>query len=298
MPKKRAKRLQKPQSKKSKGGKSTPKSAQPTRKHRRDPRRQIHDIPETPPEGNHYVYGIHAVMNALQDPAYIQKIYVDKALPSKRRRDIESQARQHSITVQHVPKSKLDSLADHHQGVIALIISQPLQTLTEWLESVQDMVNNNTGVVIALDEVTDPHNIGAVIRVAESLGCLGVILPRHRSGVLSPVVSKVSAGADQWLPLVQVTNLAQSLTRLKESGFWILGTEIQEDTPAFQEIDYSQLPTVIVLGSEGKGIRPGVKQVCDMTGYIPLSGNTQSLNVSTAAAIFLYEITLQQNQNI
>jgi 23S rRNA (guanosine2251-2'-O)-methyltransferase len=111
---------------------------------------------------------------------------------------------------------------------------------------------------------------------------------------VSPVASKAASGADRTLPLIQVTNLTQALDELKEAGFWVLGTDVSPDVESFQKYDYSSLPTVIVMGSEGKGLRPRVKEACDMLGYIPMFGKVESLNVSNATAIIAYEVAMQQ----
>lgn len=167
--------------------------------------------------------------------------------------------------------------------------------LEDWIESIKpQLAQNSGGLVIALDEITDQHNIGAIIRVAETMGALGVLFPKHRGGIISPVASKVSSGADKYVPLVQVGNMNTALNTLKQAGFWILGSECNPEATPFYQYDFRNLPTVLVMGSEGKGLRPSIASSCDMLGYIPMYGQIQSLNVATATAIMAYEIVTQQ----
>ena len=306
----RAKSKKSPRKGGSKKRRPMPKSAMPTKKHRRDPRRMIKDeVVLDNRDESQYVYGKNAVTEVLRrEPKRVQKIYVGKETSGDKRISlIYKLARENNVTLQPVPDAKLTALVDvdvrHkaelvHQNVIALVSPVPLLDLDDWIEDIADSVQESQkGLVVALDEVTDPHNIGAIIRVAESMGALGVMLPKHRSGVVSPVASKAASGADRIIPLIQVTNLSQSLEKLKEIGFWVLGSALEEDTPVFSQLNYRDMPTVLVMGSEGKGLRPGVKGVCDMLGYIPMYGETQSLNVATATAIMAYEIAMQQHES-
>lgn len=286
-----------------------PKSSLPTTKHRKDPRRVIRKKSILDNDQSQYIYGKNSLIELLrQDPKRIQKIYVSKIVISDDKRVdlIFKLIKENELLFQKVPSQKLNSLVDMemrhkaefvHQGFVAVVTAKPLLSLDEWLLSVKEKVaEEEKGVVIVLDEITDPHNIGAIIRVAESMGVLGMIVPKHKSGIISPVVSKVSSGADRYLPVVQVGNLNQALQSLKKEGFWILGSDVSEESRAFYEYDYKKMPTVLVMGSEGKGIRDSIKSSCDMLGHIPMFGKTESLNVSTATAIMLYEITLQQNR--
>ncbi len=296
-----------------KKGTPLPKSALPTNKHRRDPRRKLKDYQETQNMNSpmsQYLYGKNAVLEILRNsPRRVQKLYMAKDTSSKdpRLEEIRTLSKDTLASIQLVPTAKLDGLLEQeafseslvHQGIVALVTAVPLLELEEWLEQIKEQVETTQkGFVVAVDEVTDPHNIGAIIRVAEAMGALGLVLPRHRSGIISPVASKAASGADRTLPLIQVTNLTQSLNTMKEYGFWVLGSDVSPETPAFQQINYAELPTVIVLGSEGKGLRQGVKDACDMLGYIPIMGEVESLNVSTAAAIMCYEVSMQQNREV
>ena len=315
-PKKKKASSKRPSGKKRKvvlGKKGTPlpKSALPTRKHRRDPRNMIKDVQNTQSidsSQSHYLYGKNAVLEILRNnPKRVQKLYMAKTASSKDPRisEITELSKNTLAHIQSVPSAKLDTLLEQeqeaqglvHQGIVALVTAVPLLELEEWLNQIKEHVETTQkGFVVAIDEVTDPHNIGAIIRVSEAMGALGLVLPRHRSGIISPVASKAASGADRTLPLIQVTNLTQALMTMKDYGFWILGADVSPETQPFHQINYTELPTVIVLGSEGKGLRQGIKDACDMLGYIPIIGQVESLNVSTAAAIMTYEVAMQQNR--
>jgi 23S rRNA (guanosine2251-2'-O)-methyltransferase len=182
-----------------------------------------------------------------------------------------------------------------HQGLAAKVKAQPKLELNQFLVSLKPQIEaSQKGVIIALDGVTDPHNIGAVIRVAEGLGALGLLLPKHKSGKITPTTIKVASGAVEHLPIVEVVNLTKALQKCKEIGFWVLGSDCESDTPVFFEHDYSNTPIVLVMGSEGTGMREGIRNQCDFFGHIPLKGHVQSLNIATATAIMAYEIIKQQ----
>jgi 23S rRNA (guanosine2251-2'-O)-methyltransferase len=289
-----------------------PKSAMPTTKHRRNPANMISKSLQGKFDknlaGSQYIYGKNAVLEALKkDAKRVQKIYItrENQIRDKRLELILELTKDSLTLIQYVPIQKLNGLIDGeltdqaefiHQGIIALVIAEPLLSLEEWMQTIKESVTHSSkGLVIALDEITDQHNIGAIIRVAETMGALGVLLPKHRGGIISPVASKASSGADKYIPLVQVGNMNTALNTLKQSGFWILGSDCNPSTTPFHQYDFSNLPTVLVMGSEGKGLRPSITSSCDMLGYIPMYGKVQSLNVATATAIMAYEIVTQQN---
>lgn len=257
-----------------------------------------------------YVYGRNTVLSLLEhDAARVQKVFVAEGLKSERRlSEIQQRCKNEGVLQITVPRLKLEQVLQQceayleeeaeggkgvHQGVVALVSEKPMLELHAWISSLP--TPRPMGWVLALDGITDPHNIGAMLRVAEGAGCLGVLLPKHRSGGLSPVVSKTSAGADALLPLVQVTNLGQALDSLKKEGFWLVGTALPSPTLRVQP--YHQLafdmPTVLVMGSEGEGLRPSIQKACDFLVTIPMLGKVQSLNVATATAVLAFHIALQ-----
>jgi 23S rRNA (guanosine2251-2'-O)-methyltransferase len=291
--------------------KDVPKSALPTTKHRRNPANQI----AKPSKGkvlldkdsSQYIYGKNSVLEVLKkSPKRVQKIYItrENQVRDKRLEQILELAKESLALVQYVPIQKITGLLEKeifeagdyiHQGIVALITAEPLLGLDDWIDSIQAKLEQNPGgLVIALDEITDQQNIGAIIRVAETMGALGVLFPKHRGGIISPVASKVASGADKYVPLVQVGNMNTALNTLKQTGFWILGSECNPEATPFYQYDFRNLPTVLVMGSEGKGLRSSIASSCDMLGYIPMYGQIQSLNVATATAIMAYEIVTQQ----
>lgn len=224
---------------------------------------------------------------------------IDILLVSKDRQDIKLSkcldlAKKNSVRHRFANRDELDGYSEHHQGIIALVNhtvhhNAPTLTLTDLIEhSLQ-----SKRLILALDGVTDPHNLGACIRSAEALGADGVIIPKDRSAQVNATVHKTSSGASQILPVLAETNLAQSLTQLKEAGFWLTGLEGDAET-SIADIDFTY-PTVIVLGSEGSGLRRMTKEHCDYLAKIPMSGQTESLNVSVACGITLFEVMRQRN---
>jgi 23S rRNA (guanosine2251-2'-O)-methyltransferase len=268
-------------------------------------------------EGAHYLFGRHAVLELLeQNPKRVQKLFVaERAGRDKRLDKIISLCEGNGIRWIQVPRQKIDNIVKYHaetfgeedetynpasaQGVAVMVTAQPLLELSELITNAQTY---STQLVIALDEVTDARNIGAILRVADAVGACGVLLPKHRSGGLSPLASKTAVGADQYVPIAQVTNLGNALNELKEAGYWTVATlcETGEDAHAvqhYQTVKYD-VPIVLVVGSEDKGVRPSLAKHCDFRVNIPMFGQVDSLNVSTATAVLAYEIIQQQRRNL
>jgi len=285
---------------------------------------QATQIHEKLAEGGAYtLYGKHAVLEVLQSaPSRVQKVLVmEDAQPDKRINKITALCESSGIYWQLVPKAKLDTmmtyLADatthledgvetgHHQGVIAIVTAQPLLSVEELLDSAP--ANNAPCLIFALDEVTDPRNVGALLRVADAAGAKGMIIGKHRSAALNAVVSKTAAGADHWMPMAQATNLTQALELCKAAGFWIVGSACESTgvdargyTTSVKPVDYTAIdynaPIVVVLGNEGEGLRPTILKQCDFLANIPMLGKVQSLNVSTAGAVLVFEVVKQQQR--
>jgi 23S rRNA (guanosine2251-2'-O)-methyltransferase len=232
---------------------------------------------------------INPLLEALRSsPLRVTKIFVQRDTERKRISGIIKMARSRNIPVVWVPRERLDRMDKHHQGVVAL--SSP-----KAFSSVESILSGSkTPFLLLLDGVEDPQNLGAIIRTAEGAGVDGLILPERRSAGLSDVVSSVSAGALEHVKIARVKNLAQSMDRLKNKGIWFVGAEGGRDSYWF-DFDYN-VPLGLVLGSEGKGLRPRVKNKCDQILSVPLLGEATSLNVASAAAIFMYEVVRQRKK--
>ena len=233
-----------------------------------------------------YVAGIHPVEILLSEsPEKIQGLfYIPRQSPSPRIRKLLDVARRKHIPVTPASPEDAPRSESPHQGIWARITPLSPLSLKAWLPLQK---NRNICTLLILDSITDPHNIGAIIRTAACLGCQGILLPKNRSAPLSPVVWKVSAGAAGVLPILQEVNLARAVEYLKRNGFWIFGTRAQEAIPVWKA-PWSERCAVI-FGNEGKGIRPLLKSKCDFHLSIPLTGSITSLNVSVAAGMILYE---------
>lgn len=231
------------------------------------------------------VYGFHAVLARLRaDPAAVIEIFLDETRGDARARDLVSLAERAGLRVMRVPAKRLDGFygGGRHQGVVARIaVKAARESLDEILEQVEKPL------LLVLDGVTDPHNLGACLRVANAAGVHAVIAPRDRAAGVSAVVSKVASGAAEITPYFMVTNLARTLGELKERNIWVVGTDAQAGSTLYE----SDLPEAVawVLGAEGAGMRRLTRETCDLLVRIPMHGAVDSLNVSVAAGIVLFE---------
>lgn len=229
----------------------------------------------------------NALLEALKSsPQRIHKILIQKDAKRGRISEIIRLARERRIPVFFVPRPKLDRLDRHHQGAVAFLSPKEFDSLESILSSA------DVPFLVLLDGVEDPQNLGAIIRTAEGAGVDGIILPERRSAGLTEAVSIVSAGALEHLQVARVKNLARTMEDLKKRGMWLVGAEGGREE-YWYEFDY-RLPVAIVLGSEGKGLRPLIREKCDKVLSLPLLGDITSLNVSAAAAVFLYEVVRQR----
>ncbi len=219
-------------------------------------------------------------------PNRVNKIFIQRDKRQKRIAEIIHLARAGRIPVLFVPRQKLDRLERNHQGAVALVSPKEFCSLEIILSSAK------IPFLVLLDGVEDPQNLGAIVRSAEGAGADGIILGERRSVGLSETVSSVSAGALEHVRVARVKNLARTMDELKDRGLWLVGAE-GGGKECWFEFDY-KLPVGIVFGSEGKGLRPLIKKKCDKILAIPLLGKITSLNVSAAAAIFLYEVVRQR----
>jgi len=219
-------------------------------------------------------------------PERVSKIFIQKERGPHRIGEIIQEARAQGIPFLFIPKQKLDQLAPHHQGVLAEISAKEFTSLEDILAGA------GRPFLVLLDEVEDPQNLGAIIRSAAGAGVDGVILPERRSAGLTDVVATVSAGALEHVKVARVTNLARAMEELRERGVWFVGAD-GSAPDAWTEFDYT-LPVGIVLGSEGRGLRPLIRKSCDKLLAIPLAGGVNSLNVASAASVFLFEAVRQR----
>jgi 23S rRNA (guanosine2251-2'-O)-methyltransferase len=242
---------------------------------------------------NSVAYGTHAVRVLLaRSPTRVRRVLVAAGRDAGRHAEIKALAQRAGIQVSAADDSMLDRLAEggRHQGVVAEIAPRagdPETQLEEALEAAGD-----APLLLVLDGVQDPHNLGACLRSADAAGVAAVIAPRDRAAGLTPVVRKVAAGAAETVPFVSVVNLARTLRELKERGIWLVGTDDETDKSIY-EADFKG-PTAIVMGSEGDGLRRLTRECCDQLVSIPMAGAVESLNVSVATGIVLFEAVRQR----
>jgi 23S rRNA (guanosine2251-2'-O)-methyltransferase len=241
------------------------------------------------------ITGIHAVLAALtQHPERVGEVWVSRERRDRRLGEVMAAARDAKIKVHQVPRTALDRLAgERHQGVAARV----QQTTVHRAEDLDAFLDALTGtpLLLVLDGVQDPHNLGACLRSADAAGASGVIVPRDHTAPLSPVARRAAAGAAETVPLFEVTNLARTLRALKARGLWLVGAAHDAETDIYGA-DLKG-PTVLVLGGEGQGLRRLTREECDVLARIPMAGTVASLNVSVAAGICLFEAMRQRRRN-
>jgi len=231
------------------------------------------------------VFGFHAVLSRLRaDPQSVIEIFLDEKREDGRVRDLAAAAERAGVRLMRVPAKRLDGFAGggRHQGVVAKVEVKDLsKDLDQVLEGVEKPF------LLVLDGVTDPHNLGACLRVANAAGAHAVIAPKDRACGITPAVSKVASGAAESTPYLMVTNLARCLADLKQRNIWVVGADERAEKTVFQ----TDLPDSIawVLGAEGEGMRRLTRESCDMLARIPMKGEVESLNVSVSAGVCLFE---------
>lgn len=231
--------------------------------------------------------GRNPVTEALRSGRELNKIWVAEGINKKSIGEILSLANKAKVVVQYVPNKRLDSLLDsHHQGVVASVAAYRYAELEEIFELAAQ--KEEDPFILILDELEDPHNLGLILRTADATGVHGVIIPRRRSVGLTAVVAKASTGAIEYVPVVRVNNLSQTVTQLKERGVWVAGTDAQGSTD-YRQMD-ATLPLAMVIGSEGKGMSRILKEKCDFLYHLPMVGQVTSLNASVAASLLMYEV--------
>ena len=243
-------------------------------------------------ENDGVIEGRNAVTEAIRAGVAIDKIYLLKGEGDSALGHIASAAREQGVVVVNTDRRKLDAMSrtHAHQGVIALAAVREYASVDDILAAAQ--AKNEPPLIVVCDELSDPHNLGAVIRTADAAGAHGVIIPKRRSAGLTAVVGKTSAGAVAHVPVARVPNLPALLKELKEAGVWVFGTAAERTSTLYQA-DLKG-PAAIVIGSEGDGMGRLVRENCDFIVSIPMRGKINSLNASAAAAVLLYEAVRQR----
>src|SRR6184192_491570 len=241
----------------------------------------------------HFIYGINAVTEALKARGRaFEWVGVAKDRHDLRLQRVVEESRRNGIAVRFVPRAELDRMAGNnaHQGVVAVTSAKQYTDLDDVIAAKRGQYS----LIVLLDGVEDPHNLGAILRTADAAGANGVVIPERRAAGITGTVAKASAGASEHLPVAKVTNISRTLEELKAKGLWIAGLD-ERGTQNYDSVDY-KMDCAVVLGAEGKGLHDLVKKKCDFLISIPMLGKVPSLNVSVAAGIMLYEIVRQRRQ--
>ncbi len=241
-----------------------------------------------------WVYGFHAVDGVLKrDPRRITALWLQADRRDKRAQAIETLASNQGVRIERVERYRLDQEIDgRHQGIAAQVESVAAEGPLDEAALLKLVVAAEQPLVLVLDGVTDPHNLGACLRSADAAGVTAVVTPKNRSADLTAVVSKVACGAAESIPFARVTNLARTLAALKDAGLWVVGTSGEADTLLYQQ-DLSG-PLAIVMGAEGEGMRRLTSEHCDYLVKLPMAGAVESLNVSVATGVCLFEAVRQR----
>ena len=237
------------------------------------------------PMENNLLVGRNPIREALKAGRDIEKLLVARGELIGSAREIVGMARDAKIVVQEVARERLDAMAPNHQGLIAVASAYSYKTVEDMLALAKE--RGEAPFLVILDGVTDPHNLGAIIRSAECVGAHGVIIPERRAVGLTPSAVKASAGAVEHIPVAKEVNLTRTIERLKKEGIWVYGAAMKGED--FRKVDFSG-PAALVIGSEGEGISRLVMESCDRLVSLPIKGQLDSLNASVAAGVLLYAI--------
>lgn len=237
------------------------------------------------------IEGRNAVLEALRAGKPIDKLYVLDGCPDGPVRTIIREAKKGDTIINYVKKERLDQLSEtgYHQGVIAMAASYEYATVEDILEKAKE--KGEAPFIFVLDNIEDPHNLGAMIRTANLAGAHGVIIPKRRAVGLTSTVARTSAGAINYTPVAKVTNLKQTMEQLKKEGMWFVCADM-DGTPYYQ-MDLKG-PMGLVIGNEGEGVSRLIKETCDFVASIPMKGDIDSLNASVAAGVLAFEIARQR----
>nr|WP_055160308.1 23S rRNA (guanosine(2251)-2'-O)-methyltransferase RlmB [Mitsuokella jalaludinii] len=238
--------------------------------------------------------GRNAVTEALKSGRGINKLWIASGDREGSVAELAALAKERGIVVQYVERAKIESLAGghRHQGVLAYVAPVPYAELDDILKAAEE--KGEAPFLVLLDELEDPHNLGALLRTADATGVHGILIPKRRSVSLNATVAKTSAGAVEYVPVARIGNIAQTLKKLKEKGFWVAGADMDGEK-AYYEADLTG-PLVLVVGSEGRGMSRLTKEACDFIVSMPMVGRINSLNASVAGSILMYESMRQRLQ--
>ncbi len=245
---------------------------------------------------NHHIYGLSPVLEALRaGRRTIQKILIAEGANPTRLAELTTLARQSGVAIERRERRLLDEMTRraNHQGIVALVAGEAGGKAAAYTDA--DLILGSLSalpLLVLLDNIEDPHNLGAIIRSCECAGVEGVFIPEHRAAGLTETVTKTSAGAVEYVRIARVTNLVSLMDRLKEQHVWVIGIEGDGET-SYTNFDLN-VPLALVMGSEGKGLRRLVRERCDAVISIPLSGKLNSLNVSVATGVVLFEALRQR----
>ena len=238
------------------------------------------------------IFGIHAVEMALKAGDQVKEIWLQKDAQNKRLLKLLQVIEKSSITLNRVSLQALDRLCnERHQGVVASIHSVPMKSEKELKAQLKSWDNP---LILVLDCIEDPRNLGACLRSADAAGVTAVVFSKDKSASITAITHKTAAGAVEHLEIFQVTNLVRAIEAIKDAGVWVYGTALEEQSQDLYKTDLTG-PVAIVMGNEGKGMRHLVKQSCDHLIHIPMAGEVQSLNVSVATGVALFEVVRQRS---
>lgn len=242
---------------------------------------------ETNNNETNIIFGRNPVLEAIRSGREIDRLYIAHGVTSGSISEIIAKCSARGILIKEISSQKLDYYCNggNHQGVALMIASHEYSTVEEILEFAK--TRNESPFIIICDEIEDPHNLGAIIRTAESCGVHGIIIPKRRSASLNATVAKTSAGALEYMKVARVTNIANTIDLLKKEGVWIFGADM--DGKDYKKFDYS-VPLALIIGNEGKGIGTLTRKKCDEIISLPMRGKINSLNASVAAGILMYEV--------
>ena len=242
------------------------------------------------------IFGFHAVEAILRrEPNRIQSLWLHEGRRDKRIQALEALARNQGVALTLVGRAELDDMTDgRHQGVVATVEGPGSREVLDERGLLAHLQGIDQPLVLVLDGVTDPHNLGACLRSADAAGVSAVVVPKDRSADLGPTVSKVACGAAESIPFARVTNLSRTLETLKAAGLWLVGTTGEADTTVYDQ-DLTG-PLCLVMGAEGEGMRRLTLENCDFLVKLPMAGTVESLNVSVATGICLFEAVRQRAQ--
>ncbi len=240
------------------------------------------------------IYGKNPVNEALSDPGSgIDEVIVNKDVKSANVSDIVKLAKKRGVKVSFLPREALNRLAGNssHQGVVAKIRDFQYSDISQIVKTAGKSSENL--LIVILDHIEDPQNLGAIVRTVDFLGAHGVVIPKDRAAAVTPSVIKASSGAVNHVPVARVVNITREIKELKKDGVWIVGADADSEQTIYEQ-DFKNLDIALVIGSEGRGLSKSVKDSCDFLVSIPKSGKVSSLNASVAAGMMLYEIVRQR----